>query len=102
MKLLAGFLVGSKRFFVVSILASAVVAMADVVNPQIIRYTVDVLLGNGKSSLPEFAERIVTYLGGKDVLAKNLWMVSIAVMVVAVVSALSRYSRAASISSNTS
>ncbi len=90
-KLLLSFLAGSKRFFVVSILASALVALADVINPQIIRYTVDVLLGNGKSSLPAFAEKMVDHFGGKDVLSRNLWMVSIAVIIVAVASALSRY-----------
>lgn len=90
-KLLALFLKGSKRFFVVSILSSALVALADALNPQIIRYTVDVLLGGEESSLPKFADKLAEKLGGTAALSEKLWIPAAAVIIVAVVSALSRY-----------
>ncbi len=90
-KLLLNFLRGSKRLFVFSIVASIIVAIADVINPQIIRYTVDVVLGEEKSSLPSFANRLIDKLGGVDALRERLWMLAAAVMAVAVCSALFRY-----------
>lgn len=90
-KLLALFLKGSKRFFVVSILSSALVALADALNPQIIRYTVDVLLGGEESPLPKFADKLAEKLGGTAALSEKLWIPAAAVIIVAVVSALSRY-----------
>ncbi len=90
-RLLSLFLKGSKRFFVISILSSAIVALADAVNPQIIRYTVDVLLSGKESSLPAFANKLADKLGGPSVLSQKLWIPALAVIIVAVISALSRY-----------
>ncbi len=91
MKLLASFLKGSKRFFVVSIIASIIVAATDTVNPQIIRYAVDTVLRGEPSGLPRLANDFIAKLGGVEMLRRNLWMLAIAVMVVATATAIFRY-----------
>ena len=90
-KLIANFLKGSKGFFAVSIIASLAVAVTDAVNPQIIRYAVDTVLGDEKSGLPNFANKLISRIGGVDMLRENLWMLAVAVMVVATAAAIFRY-----------
>ncbi len=91
LKLLANFLKGSKWFFAVSIVSSLIVALIDTVNPQIIRYTVDCVLGNKKSDLPKWGNAIVEKLGGVEALRDNLWILAAAVMIVATAMAVFRY-----------
>ncbi len=90
-KLLVNFLYGSKRFFIVSIIASLAVAITDTVNPQIIRYAVDTVLSDKKSGLPKFANDFISSIGGVDFLRKNLWTLAVAVMIVATATAIFRY-----------
>ncbi len=90
-RLLFTFLDGSKRFFAVSIITSLVLAALDMVNPQLIRYTVDTVLGNEPSSLPDFANRLIDTLGGTAVLRKSLWMIAAAIVTIALLSAIFRY-----------
>lgn len=92
-ELLANFLKGSKGFFAVSIIASLAVAVTDAVNPQIIRYAVDTVLGNERSGLPKFANELIDRIGGVNMLRENLWMLAVAVMVVATAAALFRYAQ---------
>ncbi len=90
-KLLANFLVGSKRFFIVSIVASVIVAIADIINPQIIRYTVDTVLGDESSDLPSAINSFIDRMGGVELLRENLWILAVAVMAVATGAAVFRY-----------
>ena len=64
LRLLWRFLKGSKRFFAASILAALVTALADTVNPQIIRTAVDCIVGNPETDLPAMMHTIVERLGG--------------------------------------
>ncbi len=90
-KLLVKFLYGSKRFFIVSIVASIIVAVTDTVNPQIIRYAVDTVLGDKKSGLPKYANDLISGIGGVGFLRENLWTLAVAVMIVATAAAIFRY-----------
>lgn len=90
-RLLSQFLVGSKRFFVTSIIASFVVALADAVNPQIIRYTIDTVIGGEKSEMPGFFNSFVCGIGGVELLRGALWVLALTIVAVALISALSRY-----------
>lgn len=90
-RLLLMFLDGSKRFFAVSMISSLVLSAIDLVNPQIIRFTVDTVIGKEKSDLPEFANRIVDLIGGVPVLRERLWIIAAAITVFALLSAVFRY-----------
>lgn len=85
------FLDGSKRFFAVSMISSLVLSAIDLVNPQIIRFTVDTVIGKEKSALPGFANRIVDLIGGVPVLRERLWIIAAAISVFALLSAVFRY-----------
>ncbi len=89
--LLLRFLVGSKRFFIAAILTSLVVAGADMINPQLIRYTVDTVIGSEPSALPQFANRWIDAIGGVAFLRHSLWILALVIVAVALISAVTRY-----------
>ena len=81
--LLWQFLDGSKRFFLVSILAAAVTALADMIQPQIIRAAVDCAIGGKEGDFPAYVMALVDRVGGFAYLGKNLWIMALAVIAVA-------------------
>ena len=85
------FLHGSLRFFVVSILSSAIVAGIEMVTPQIIRIVVDYCLMGDAGTLPGPVVSFLDSAGGRTVLSDKLWMAAAAVGVLAAVSAVFRY-----------
>jgi ATP-binding cassette subfamily B protein len=64
LKLLWQFLRGSKRYFLVAILAAAVTALADMLQPQIIRAAVDCAIGGKEGDFPAFVMDFVNSIGG--------------------------------------
>jgi len=90
-RLLLLFLQGSKRFFLIGILTSLIVAGADMINPQLIRYTVDTVIDTEPSALPAFVNRLIDRLGGVPFLRENLWVLALVIIGVALFSAVSRY-----------
>ena len=91
LQLLRRFLMGSKRFFAASILVALVTALADAVNPQIIRTAVDCIVGNPEAELPALAARIVEAAGGFSWLRQNLWLMAAAVIAVGAVQVVGQY-----------
>ena len=91
-RLLWGFLRGSKALFLASMLASVFSALADMLSPQIVRVAVDNALGGKEPSLPSFALRLVERLGGFAYLGEHIWILALALMVVALVKVISQYS----------
>lgn len=89
--MLMRFLDGSLHFFVISIIASAVVAGIDMVTPQIIRIVVDYCLMGDTGTLPAFVVSALEAFGGRAVLSEKLWIAAAAVAVLAAVSAVFRY-----------
>jgi ATP-binding cassette subfamily B protein len=89
--LLWRFLKGSKRFFVASILCAGITALADVIQPQIIRAAVDNALGGKEGNFPPFVMNLVNSLGGFAYLGKHLWIMALAIVAVAVVQVVSQY-----------
>ncbi len=86
------FLRGSRLYFVTCMLCAVISALADMVTPQIIRVTVDQVVGGaGTESLNALARRMLDAAGGVDWLRKNLWMMALAVVAVAIVKAGSQY-----------
>ncbi len=90
-KLLRLFLHGSKRFFIISILTSLLVASTELINPQLIRYTVDTILADKPSAFPDLVNRLIDAIGGVPVLRLHLWIPAAAIAVIALLTALFRY-----------
>ena len=89
--LLWNFLEGSKKYFLLSILAAAITALADMINPQIIRAAVDCAIGGQKGDFPAFVMQFVDRIGGFAYLGQNLWIMALAVIIVAVFQVASQY-----------
>ncbi|MBP3218235.1 MAG: ABC transporter ATP-binding protein, partial [Lachnospiraceae bacterium] len=85
------FLKGSKRWFALSILLACLVSVLDLINPRIIGYTVDTILGQKESELPGFADALVRRVGGSDFLRSHLYYIAAAVLAAALLGALCRY-----------
>ena len=85
------FLKGSIGYFVLFIFFACLVSLLDLINPKIISYTVDTVLGDEAGKLPGVIDHMLASLGGEAWLKNNLWAVALAVMVVAVAGALCRY-----------
>ena len=90
-RLLWDFLKGSKLFFVISMLTAAMAALADMVSPQIIRMAVDNALGGKESNLSAFTMRIVERFGGFSYLGEHIWIMAVAILIVAAVKVLAQY-----------
>ncbi len=85
------FLQGSKGLFVVSMLLAALTALTDMITPQIIRAAVDNAIGGNKPTFGPAVMKLVNALGGFEYLGKNLWIMALAVLLVAVVKVVSQY-----------
>ena len=90
-RLLWQFLKGAKRYFAVSILAAGITALADMLQPQIIRAAVDCAIGGEEGDFPTFVMDFVDSIGGFAYLGQNLWIMALAVIIVAVFQVASQY-----------
>ncbi len=89
--LLWRFLRGTKRYFLVTVLAAGVTALADMLQPQIIRAAVDCAIGGKEGDFPRFVLDFVDSIGGFAYLGQHLWIMALAVLVVAVFQVASQY-----------
>ena len=85
------FLKGAKRYFAITVLAAGITALADLLQPQIIRAAIDCALGGKPGSFPDFVMRAVNAVGGFPYLGQHLWIMALAVLAVAVVQVISQY-----------
>ena len=90
-RLLWRFLRGSKGLFLLSMLASAFSALADMLSPQIVRVAVDNALGGKPAALPAPVLRLVERLGGFAYLGEHIGILALALIAVALVKVLSQY-----------
>ena len=90
-QLILRFLRGSKTMFVLSIVTASLMALADMITPQIVRFAVDnVLTGQAPAETPLWLS-LFDEVGGFSFLQKNLWVLALAVMAVALVKVLTQY-----------
>ncbi len=91
-RMIGRFLRGSRLFFVLSMLASALAALADMVAPQIVRITVDNVLGGASTeALPAFVRRLIAYAGGLSWLRAHIGALALVLIAVALVKVASQY-----------
>lgn len=90
-RLLLRFMRGSKRYFCVGALTAVAVTLLDMLTPQIIRVTIDSVLGTEAMRLPGFVLRALQGIGGREYLRAHLWWAAVAVLVVAALAAVCRY-----------
>ena len=90
-KLIREFLRGSKRYFALTVVLTAVTALADMLNPQIIRAAIDHAIGGAQPDFPPFVMKMIDAIGGFAYLGRHLWIMALAVLVCALVKVISQY-----------
>ena len=91
-KLILQFLKGSKAFFVLCMLCAALSSLADMITPQIIRVTVDNVLGGQRTdTLSPIVRSLLEAAGGTEGLRSRLWVMALAVVIVAIVKVAALY-----------
>jgi len=90
--LMRRFLQGSKLMFVMSMTAAALMALADMISPQIIRAAVDNAIGGKEAEFSEPVMRLVERVGGFEYLGDHLWIMALAILAVALVKVVAMYS----------
>lgn len=89
--LIARFTRGSRLSFFTAMLCSALVALADMLSPQIIRAAVDNALGGLPADYPRPVMALVERLGGFPYLGEHIWIMAIGLLIVALIRAGSQY-----------
>lgn len=90
MKTVLYFLKGCKRYFALAILFVFFQVMFDLVNPKIMGYTVDYIVGD-LSQTPGLLVDFIDMLGGRDYIIAHLWVAALIVVAIGILSAVSRY-----------
>ncbi len=85
------FLKGSKRFFVLALLFSVLNTVFSSITPQIVKITVDSVIGDHAFQLPAPLVQLLDQFGGRDYLRANLYWIAALVLLIAVFSGLSNY-----------
>ena len=85
LQLVFNFLYGSKRWFILAVLFAVSMQFISLVNPKLIGFTVDSVIGNLPSSLPSFANGWIDVIGGVGILKEHLYYVALMIIAVAVV-----------------
>ena len=91
LSLLWRFLRGAKRYFLITVLAAGVTALADMLQPQIIRAAVDCAIGGKEADFPPLIMDLVDKVGGFSYLGQNLWIMAAAILIVALFQVVSQY-----------
>ncbi len=89
--LILDFLRGSIKYFVISILSALCVTGLDMLSPQLIRTTVDGILGDNELKLPEFLMNRIASVGCVGYLRDRLWLIGGLLVIMALFSVAFRY-----------
>ena len=89
--LLWRFLQGTKFYFLITILSAGVNALADMLRPQIVRAAVDCAIGGKEADYPQFVMNLVARVGGFDYLGHHLWVMALAIILVALIQVIAQY-----------
>ncbi len=85
------FLRGSIPYFLIAVFFACMVSLLDLINPKLIGYTVDTVLGDKPSDMPPFFDAWVEHLGGVSFLRTHLVYIALTVVLVACGAAFCRY-----------
>ncbi len=89
--LLWNLLYNSKKFFILCIVFSFLVASCDMLLPQIIRTTIDSVIGNNEPQLPAFLSALIDHAGGISSLSSKIWIIAAFIAILGALQAVFRY-----------
>ncbi|MDR2965587.1 MAG: ABC transporter ATP-binding protein/permease [Treponema sp.] len=62
-------------------------------NPQVVRFTIDSVIGTEAPNVPGFVLRFINFIGGQDVLRQNFWICAVVIAALALFSELCNMAR---------
>ena len=91
MKVIRQLLKGSMKYFVLCILAGVLFTVCELVIPQILRVSVDSVIGDSKPDIPAFLLSLLDSVGGIAAVRANMWSLALLVLLFGGLSAVFRY-----------
>ena len=91
LQILGRFAKGSRRFFLFAVLTASVSILFNFLSPQVIRFTVDAVIGDKAMALPAFMLEWIADLGGRDWLRSHLLACAAGVVVCAAMNGIFNY-----------
>ncbi len=91
LSLVKHFLRGSLHFFILSILSSFAVTLLEMVIPQIIRASVDSVIGSEPFSFPDIVTQKIEALGGAPFFREHFLYIALVVILIAGIAAVFKY-----------
>ncbi|MDO4459208.1 MAG: ABC transporter ATP-binding protein [Clostridia bacterium] len=82
---------GFRLSFILSLLLVLIGVVANYLTPQVIRITVDSVIGNEPFALPEFIMNMVNKIGGRNALVKHIFICASASLILAAIAAVSDF-----------
>lgn len=79
---------GSGKFFFIALIAAAISLIFSFLLPQVVGYTVDVIIGTHTKVIPPVLQRLVDSFGGREGLRQNFIICAVGVAVCAVISGI--------------
>ena len=89
--MLTGFAKGSKRYFFIAVLGTALSILFSFLMPQVVGFTVDSVIGTKSAALPGFLMPLFEKAGGRDFLRVNFLLCAAGVMLCALLSGVFTY-----------
>ena len=90
MKVIRQLLKGSMKYFVLCILAGVLFTVCELVIPQILRVSVDSVIGDSKPDIPAFLLSALDSVGGIAAVRVNMWSLALLVLLFGGLSAVFR------------
>ena len=90
-RLFLSLLDGSRRYFILGVLAALLMTFCDMLIPQMLRVTVDSCIGDAEPELPAALSAVFAAAGGRVWLKGHLWAAALAVVLTAALGALFRW-----------
>lgn len=91
-KLVWHYMSGAKALFVLTMVSSVIMALADMLIPQVIRIAIDYCMaGSDTTNMPIIAKVLTNSLGGIEFLTGHIYILAIVIVIVAAVRAIFTY-----------
>ena len=76
LKLLWRFMEGKRTMYVGAIISIGLAIFFSVLNPLVLKITIDSIIGDKPMEAPKLIISIINKMGGKEIIAQNLWIVA--------------------------
>lgn len=76
---------GNRLLYVAAIASIAISTFIAMLEPMVIKTTIDSIIGNTPLNASPFIEKIIVFFGGKGVLSRNLWICSLFLITLTVI-----------------